>query len=99
MYDVWCPFGYPSGGKIIHDLFTSEEKEKLTEHISKFVQSGFPFTTIEIHAQSWRDVGEGDMKIFLPNLIVMGLEWEGSMLKYWNHGEIVKTAFWNLYGT
>ena len=29
-------------------MFTPEEEEELAEHISKFAQSGFPFTTIEI---------------------------------------------------
>ena len=44
----------------------------------------------------WRDVGEGDMKIFLAHLIAMGLVFKGSMLKYWHHGESVKTAFLEL---
>ena len=39
---------------------------------------------------SWRDVGEGDIKIFLANLIAMGLVRKGSMPKYWDHGETVK---------
>ena len=42
---------------------------------------------------SWRDVGEGDIKIFLANLIAMGLVRKGSMPKYWDHGETVKTSF------
>ena len=37
--------------------------------------------------RSWRDVGEGDIKIFLANLIAMGLVRKGSMPKYWDHGE------------
>ena len=41
-----------------------------------------------LHA--WRDVGEGDIKIFLVNLIAMGLVRKGSMPKYWDHGETVK---------
>ena len=39
--------------------------------------------------RSWRDVGEGDIKIFLTNLIAMGLVRKGSMPKYWDHGETV----------
>ena len=40
----------------------------------------------------WRDVAERDIKIFLAHLIAMGLVRKGSMLKYWDHGETVKTA-------
>ena len=45
----------------------------------------------------WHDVGEGDMKIFLPHLITMGLVHKGSILKYWDHGETVKMAFFGTY--
>ena len=45
----------------------------------------------------WRDVAEGDIKIFLAHLIAMDLVCKGSMLKYWNHGETVKTAFFGTY--
>ena len=41
---------------------------------------------------SWRDVCEGDIKIFLANLIAMGLVRKGSMPKYWDHGETLKTS-------
>ena len=47
--------------------------------------------------RSWRDVGEGDIKIFLANLIAMGLVRKGSMPKYWDHGESVKTSFFGTY--
>ena len=47
--------------------------------------------------RSWRDVGEGDIKIFLVNLIAMGLVRKGSMPKYWDHGETVKTSFFGTY--
>ena len=46
---------------------------------------------------SWRDVGEGDIKIFLAYLIAMGLVRKGSMPKYWDHGETVKTSFFGTY--
>ena len=46
---------------------------------------------------SWRDVGEGDIKIFLVNLFAMGLVRKGSMPKYWDHGETVKTSFFGTY--
>ena len=46
---------------------------------------------------SWKDVGEGDIKIFLANLIAMGLVRKGSMPKYWDHGETVKTSFFGTY--
>ena len=41
-------FGHLSGGKDYPRVFTSEEEEDLADHISKFAQSGFPFTTVEI---------------------------------------------------
>ena len=44
----------------------------------------------------WHDVAEGDIKIFLAHLIVMSLVHKGSMPKYWDHGETVKTAFLEL---
>ena len=46
---------------------------------------------------SWRDVGEGDIKIFLANFIAMGIVRKGSMPKYWDHGETVKTSFFGTY--
>ena len=45
----------------------------------------------------WRDVAEGDVKISLAHLIAMGLVHKGSMPKYWDHGETVKTAFFGSY--
>ena len=41
----------------------------------------------------WRDVGEGDIKIFLAHMIAMGLVQKACLEKYWDHGEIVGTAF------
>ena len=51
----------------------------------------------KLRLHSWRDVGEGDIKIFLANLIAMGLVRKGSMPKYWDHGETVKTSFFGTY--
>ena len=49
--------------------------------------------------RGWRDVGEGDIKIFLAHLIAMGLVHKGCLEKYCNHGETVKTPFfWNIHG-
>ena len=45
----------------------------------------------------WHDVAEGDIKIFLVHLIAIGLVHKGSMPKYWDHGETVKTAFFGTY--
>ena len=45
----------------------------------------------------WHDVAEGDVKISLVHLIAMGLVRKGSMPKYWDHGERVKTAFFGSY--
>ena len=45
----------------------------------------------------WHDVAEGDIKIFLAHLIAMGLVCKGSIPKYWDHGETVKTAFFGTY--
>ena len=47
--------------------------------------------------RGWRDVGEGDIKIFLAHLIAMGLVQKGCMEKYWDHGETVKTPFFGMY--
>ena len=44
----------------------------------------------------WRDVAEGDIKIFLAHLMAIGLVRKGSILKYWDHGETVKMAFLEL---
>ena len=33
----------------------------------------------------WRDVAEGDIKIFFAHLIAMSLVCKGLMLKYWDH--------------
>ena len=51
----------------------------------------------KLRLRSWRDVGEGDIKIFLANLIATGLVRKGSMPKYWDHGETVKTSFFGTY--
>ena len=47
--------------------------------------------------QGWRDVGKGDVKIFLAHLIAMGLVRKGNLEKYWDHGETVKTPFFGTY--
>ena len=47
--------------------------------------------------RGWRDVGEGDIKIFLAHLITMGLMCKGCLEKYWDHGETVKTPFFGTY--
>ena len=50
--------------------------------------------------RAWRDVGEGDIKIFLANLIAMGLVRKGSMPKYWDHGRDCQNFFLrNIHGT
>ena len=47
--------------------------------------------------RGWRDVGEGDIKIFLAHLIAMGLVHKGCLEKYWDHGETVKIPFFGTY--
>ena len=47
--------------------------------------------------RGWRDLGEGDVKIFLAHLIAMGLVRKGCLEKYWDHGETVKTPFFGTY--
>ena len=47
--------------------------------------------------RGWRDVGEGDIKIFPAHLIAMGLVRKGCLEKYWDHGETVKTPFFGTY--
>ena len=52
-----------------------------------------------LRIRGWRDVGEGDIKIFLAHLIAMGLVCKGCLEKYWNHGETSQnTIFWNIHG-
>ena len=46
---------------------------------------------------NWRDVGEGDIKIFLAHLIAMGLVQKGAIERNWDHGETVKTPFFGTY--
>ena len=46
---------------------------------------------------NWRDVGEGDIKMFLAHLIAMGLVRKGAIERYWDHGETVKTPFFGTY--
>ena len=49
---------------------------------------------------NWRDVGEGDIKIFLAHLIAMGLVRKGAIERYWDHGgDSQDTIFWNVHGT
>ena len=61
-------FGHLSGGMSYPRIFTPEEEEELAEHISKFAQSGFPFTTVEIrglgfeYAQEWGIEGFSGIK-------------------------------------
>ena len=43
----------------------------------------------------WHDVAEGDIKKNLAHL--MGLVCKGSIPKYWDHGETLKTAFFGTY--
>ena len=47
--------------------------------------------------RGWRDIGKGDIKIFLAYMITMGLVWKSCLKKYWDHGEIVKTSFFGTY--
>ena len=41
----------------------------------------------------WRDLGEGDVKIFLAHLMAMGFVAKGNLEKYWDHRETAKTPF------
>ena len=50
-----------------------------------------------LRLNNWRDVGEGDIKIFLAHLIAMGLVQKGVIERYWDHGETVKTPFFGTY--
>ena len=40
---------------------------------------------------------KGDIKIFLAQLIAMGLVRKTSIESYWNHGEIVRTPYFSTY--
>ena len=48
------------------------------------------------HLKTWKDVSEGDIKIFLAQLIAMGLVRKTSIESYWDYGEIVRTPFLTL---
>ena len=74
-------------------LNTSEKLQ--TQHVYNiFVGDRIPqFSRLN----NWRDVGEGDMKIFLAHLIAMGLVRKGAIERYWDHGETVKTPFFGTY--
>ena len=47
--------------------------------------------------RTWKDVGEGDIRIFLAHLIAMGLVRQSTIERYWEHGETVKTPFFGTY--
>ena len=47
--------------------------------------------------RGWRDVREGEIKIFLAHLIAMDLVCKGCLEKYWDHGETVKMPFFGTY--
>ena len=59
-------FGHLSGGKDYPRVFTSEE-EDLADHISKFAQLGFPFTTIEMQALGFEYAEEWGIEGFSSN--------------------------------
>ena len=42
-------------------------------------------------------MSKGDIKIFLAQLIAMGLVRKTLMQPYWNHGEIVRTPYFGTY--
>ena len=50
-----------------------------------------------LRLNNWRDVREGDIKIFLAHLIAMGLVRKGVIERYWDHGQTVKTPFFGTY--
>ena len=47
--------------------------------------------------KTWKDVSKGDIRIFLAQLIAMGLVRKTSIESYWNHGEIVRTPYFGTY--
>ena len=68
-------FSHLSGGKDYPRVFTSEEEEDLAEHISKFAQSGFPFTTIEIWSLGFEYAEERGIEGFSAKKKVAGRKW------------------------
>ena len=50
-----------------------------------------------LRLNNWRDVGDGDIKIFLAHLIAMGLVRKDAIEKYWDHGGTVKTPFFETH--
>ena len=68
-------FGHLSGGKSYPRIFTPEEEEELAEHISKFAQSGFPFTTVEIRGLGFEYAQERGIEGFSGMKKVAGRKW------------------------
>ena len=68
-------FGHLSGGKSYPCIFTPEEEEELAEHISKFAQSGFPFTTVEIRGLGFEYAQERGIEGFSGMKKVAGRKW------------------------
>lgn len=54
---------------------------------------------VGVHSRlhAWKNVGSGDIKIFLAHLIAMGLVRQSTIERYWEHGDIVKTPFFGTY--
>lgn len=61
---------------------------------SLFLLSG---DKIHSRIRKWKDVSEGDIKIFLAHLIAMGLVRQSSIARYWEHADIVNTPFFGTY--
>ena len=45
----------------------------------------------------WKDIGPGDIKIFLGHLIAMELVCKNNMEKYWSHNKTIHTPFFGKY--
>ena len=56
-------------------IFTPEEEEELAEHISKFAQSGFPFTTVKIQGLGFEYAQEQGIEGFSGIKKVAGRKW------------------------
>ena len=81
----WGPltglFGHLSRGKDYSCIFTSEDEEELAEHISKFAQSGFPFTTVKIQGLGFEYAEEWGIEGFSAIKKVAGRKWFKAFMK------------------
>ena len=46
---------------------------------------------------NWKDVNEGDIKVFMAHIIVLGLVKKSNLERYWSNSDLVHTPFFGKY--